>query len=69
MPRCTPVDPVAYEVWDDENSFEIHVIGETSSPFERAAKDVGRLPDGRIVFIDYGARAYSATDPEVPNGG
>lgn len=59
MPRCQPVPDDEYEAWDDANSFEIHVIGEDPSPFERAAKDVGRLPDGRIVFIDYGTRAYS----------
>jgi hypothetical protein len=69
MPRCTEVSRNDYEAWDDEHSFDIHVIGEDPSPFERGSKDVGRLPDGRIVFIDYGARAYSPPRAEVPHGG
>jgi hypothetical protein len=61
MPRANPItedeaqqllDADAFPDWD-------YIPPDDGSPFEYKASDWGRLPDGRLVALDYSAEALS----------
>jgi len=51
MPRAEVLTELEFDMWDVDNFIhnEDYVV-----PCEKKANSFGRLPDGRIVCIDYG---------------
>ncbi len=56
MPRASPITDEEFDRW--EESPEWPHVPFAPTPFETKAADAGRLPDGRLVMIDYGMRGY-----------
>lgn len=57
MQRAEPVSFEEFDRWTESPDWPYipHVV---RAPFEMKHTDAGRLPDGRLVMVDYGAGGY-----------
>jgi hypothetical protein len=56
MQRASPITQAEFDEWSDGDDWP-YVYG-TQKPYEDDVGDAGRLPDGRLVMVDYGVRGY-----------